>query len=501
MILAVLGEHSRHNKIHGRERRSKAMLYHHKHSGGRLLSTAAALALALSLLMTGFTDVAAQSKAKIGPPPGDGPHVTRTIDGYPMVITIADNTQLGIKYTDPALGLEMSPQFYSDFADGVYMWVQNHGLKVFGPASVPGGHTVNPYTPVSDSLTGSGTPSDPWVATTVNDVTGTKLQLTQRITYVNGAEFVKMDLTIRQIEGTMPEQVTLFHAADLESMGDLTYGYYNPEIGGVGGYYETPTGVRVYQQFVPNADSPATAHQEGRFEEIWNAIGDATAPGPGFNNICMVDEGLDAGMGLQWNLTVPASGAVTVGDTLFFSAHTDPMGSFSDVPYGTFYYDHVYHLATLGILSGYGDTTFRPANNTTRGQLTKMVVLAEGWELYTPPAPSFVDVPADNPFYPYIETAFHHRIIAGYVDDTFRWANDVTRGQLTKIIVLARGWEIDTSDGPHFSDVPYTHPFYTYIETAYNHDVVSGYSDGTFRWSNSATRGQISKIIYQAIQP
>ena len=92
-----------------------------------------------------------------------------------------------------------------------------------------------------------------------------------------------------------------------------------------------------------------------------------------------------------------------------------------------------------------------------------------------------------------IETAYNHGIISGYADGMFRWGNNVTRGQLSKIIVLAEGWTIDTTGGPHFTDVPTTSLFYGYIETAFNHQIISGYADGTFHPVNSATRGQISK--------
>ena len=40
-----------------------------------------------------------------------------------------------------------------------------------------------------------------------------------------------------------------------------------------------------------------------------------------------------------------------------------------------------------------------------------------------------------------------------------------------------------------------TNPFFTYIETVACHGVVSGYSDGTFRWGNDAIRAQIAKIV------
>ena len=43
--------------------------------------------------------------------------------------------------------------------------------------------------------------------------------------------------------------------------------------------------------------------------------------------------------------------------------------------------------------------------------------------------------------------------------------------------------------------------FYAFVETAVGHGVVSGYSDGTFRPSANAFRGQIAKIVALAIQP
>jgi hypothetical protein len=151
------------------------------------------------------------------------------------------------------------------------------------------------------------------------------------------------------------------------------------------------------------------------------------------------------------------------------------------------------------VISGYGDNTFRPYNNTTRGQLAKIIVLAEGWTLLNPAQPTFSDVPADHPFYQFVETAYDEGIIAGYRDGTFQPGNDVTRGQLAKIVVLAEDWPTYTPPTPTFSDVPADHPFYLFVETALSRGVVSGYGDNTFRPGNSATRGQISKIIYSAV--
>lgn len=159
----------------------------------------------------------------------------------------------------------------------------------------------------------------------------------------------------------------------------------------------------------------------------------------------------------------------------------------------------MHYLYCAGVISGYSDNTFRPYNSVTRGQLSKMVVLAKGWTIDTSGGPHFIDVPRLNGFYEFVETAYNHRIISGYNDSTFRPNNDVTRGQLCKIMVLAQQLPIDTTGGPHFTDVPVTDPFYGFIETAYHRAIISGYADNTFGTGDSSTRGQTAKIVYQTI--
>jgi hypothetical protein len=181
-----------------------------------------------------------------------------------------------------------------------------------------------------------------------------------------------------------------------------------------------------------------------------------------------------------------------------------PGQRFYDVLLDNTFYTYIEYMASHGIVSGYSeDNTFRWGNNTTRAQLSKIMVLAEGWTIDTSGGPHFSDVPQSHPFYGYIETAYNHGIISGYTDGTFRPYNNVTRTQLSKIVVLAEGWAIDTSGGPHFRDVSQSNPFYGYVETAYNHSIISGYGCGPgcleFRPGNDATRGQICKIVYLAV--
>jgi hypothetical protein len=160
-----------------------------------------------------------------------------------------------------------------------------------------------------------------------------------------------------------------------------------------------------------------------------------------------------------------------------------------------------------GVISGYNTSPpcdnsshipcFKPYNTINRGQASKIIVLGANYPVNTTGGPHFTDVPADHPFYQYIETAYHEEIISGYSDGTFRPGNNITRGQFAKIVVLAFNFAVQNPGTPTFSDVETDHPFYAFIESAYSLTLISGYSDGTFRPYNDITRGQAAKIVHQ----
>ena len=79
------------------------------------------------------------------------------------------------------------------------------------------------------------------------------------------------------------------------------------------------------------------------------------------------------------------------------------------------------------------------------------------------------------------------------------------------MIVLAKGWTLDSPATPTFSDVLPGSWAFPYVETAYGHHIISGYSCGGtgepcdpqnrpyFRENANASRGQIAKIVYLSI--
>ncbi len=172
---------------------------------------------------------------------------------------------------------------------------------------------------------------------------------------------------------------------------------------------------------------------------------------------------------------------------------------FSDVPEGSTFYPYVRCLACRGVISGYNDNTFRPGNNVTRGQLSKIVANAAGFNEPVE-GQTFRDVPSTHTFYEYIERMARRGIISGYNDGTFRPGNPATRGQICKIVANAAGYR-EAVSGQTFSDVPLDHTFYEYIERMVRRGIIGGYDDGTFRPQNNATRGQVSKIVANTFFP
>ncbi|MGA7732099.1 MAG: S-layer homology domain-containing protein [Chloroflexia bacterium] len=160
----------------------------------------------------------------------------------------------------------------------------------------------------------------------------------------------------------------------------------------------------------------------------------------------------------------------------------------------------VQYLYDKGVISGYGDGSFRPNETVTRAQFAKMLVGAMEWELVMPQTPTFSDVPADSWAYSYIETAYAHGVISGYADSTFRPGAPVTRAQVAKMVYISRAWSLDAgAETVNFNDVQQGDWYYTYAMAAGASEIMAGYEDHTFRPNAPATRGQVAKILTIAL--
>ncbi len=191
---------------------------------------------------------------------------------------------------------------------------------------------------------------------------------------------------------------------------------------------------------------------------------------------------------------------------------------FTDVPVGSTFYPYIHCLACLGIINGYSDGTFKPNNQVTRGQLSKIV---SNSARFSDPQPNqmFQDVPLGSIFQVFIGRLASRGYIKGYPCGGpgepcqpgnmpyFRPGNNATRGQISKIDANAAGFS-DPPSGQQFEDVAVGSAFYTYTYRLVSRGVMGGYPCGGagepcvppgslpyFRPNNNATRGQTSKIV------
>ncbi len=195
--------------------------------------------------------------------------------------------------------------------------------------------------------------------------------------------------------------------------------------------------------------------------------------------------------------------------------------TFSDVPSDNTFYPFIHCLVCRGIISGYADGTFRPNNEVTRGQLSKIVSNSAGFA-EDPGEQRFEDVPPTYTFYEWIQRLAARGHMGGYEcggpnepcisgKPYFRPNANATRGQISKIVSNARGYN-NPPGAQIFEDVPPTYPFYEWVQRLASRNIMSGYPCGGpnepcisgkpyFRPQNNATRGQTSKIVANTFFP
>src|SRR5205807_8692240 len=107
---------------------------------------------------------------------------------------------------------------------------------------------------------------------------------------------------------------------------------------------------------------------------------------------------------LTSTIVVPPSNTATMLPT-----STPCTIQFGDVPEGSTFYPYIRCLSCHGIISGYSDGTFRPNNNVTRGQLSKIVSNSADFNDPIPPTQqSYTDVTPSQTFWLWIERLTLH---------------------------------------------------------------------------------------------
>lgn len=184
------------------------------------------------------------------------------------------------------------------------------------------------------------------------------------------------------------------------------------------------------------------------------------------------------------------------------TASAEYSNPFTDVPVDSFFSPYIYYLRDSHIASGNGDS-FYPEKNLTRAELSKIIVLARRLEPVTATG-IFCDVDTSYWAAGYIETLKLRNVINGQSGDcgtVFNPELPVSRAEAMKMLLLT--FEFPTSDiaDKDFNDVMITDWFYPYVAAAVNQNVVNGYPDGGFHPYDAIKRQEMAKILVRFMDP
>lgn len=182
-----------------------------------------------------------------------------------------------------------------------------------------------------------------------------------------------------------------------------------------------------------------------------------------------------------------------------------PVAAFSDIK------DHwaqkdIEQLATLKLLSGYPDGTFRPDYTVTRAEFAAMLFNVFEYADLEPTAGSqvnFSDVSRDDWYYDCVSRMAQENVLFGYGDGTFGPEKLITREEVAAMItrMLVR-FDITMND----SDLTFkdSDAISWWAKSPLGKiapmDIIKGMPDGTFQPADNATRAQSAVMILRMLE-
>ncbi|MFC1599478.1 S-layer homology domain-containing protein [Patescibacteria group bacterium] len=162
---------------------------------------------------------------------------------------------------------------------------------------------------------------------------------------------------------------------------------------------------------------------------------------------------------------------------------------------------YIQKLNDQKVIEGYDDGGFHPNDNINRAEMVKLALTAAGYDLgLSIVDEEFVFEDLDEWQRPCVYQAWKNGIVAGYDDGTFAPAQNVTRAEAIKIAMLAFNVEPREINGNYAFDDTIDHWAASYINEAYVRFIVAGRADGNFYPNEPITRAEAAKIISKLIE-
>ena len=148
---------------------------------------------------------------------------------------------------------------------------------------------------------------------------------------------------------------------------------------------------------------------------------------------------------------------------------------------------------------GYEDGTVRPENNITRAEVATIffrLLTEESREAYYSEVNAFTDVSDGDWYNNAISTLVNADIITGYTDGSFRPDAYITRAELAAI---ASRFDDISGGETRLTDID-GHWAEELISSAYNKGWVDGYPDGSFRPDQNITRAEVMTLVNRVLE-
>lgn len=274
--------------------------------------------LSTTALVAALAAAGLQAKGTIHPDRGNV-DIT-TINGTPLIINVGEDQSFQVFNTEISAGT--LGQIYPQSADLADMgWFIDTGGALTAPAfgehpgtatGSIGANTTYAYRAVS-AVTGNGSAATPFSVTVTGETQ--QFNVTQVVTYVNGENFFRKSLTLANVTGSAVS-ARVFLGSDIYlANSDSGAPFREPNSGSPGG--RTCAGVTPEYTIlhIPQGGVAPNGFSADGYNSIWTQIGAAA-----LNNTVNPSACTDNGAALQWDVTVPAGGSVTVQAATSFGA-------------------------------------------------------------------------------------------------------------------------------------------------------------------------------------
>lgn len=172
---------------------------------------------------------------------------------------------------------------------------------------------------------------------------------------------------------------------------------------------------------------------------------------------------------------------------------------FSDFTSSVWYSKYVYDLNARHALSGYPDGNFYPLKSITRGEAVSMIGRALKLD-GTPRNTTFPDVKSSYFASGYVATMSEQKLATGFPDGTFKPTQTISRGEVIALLDRAYQLKNNTKLPKTFPDI--TTKFYAYhaVQRFSAVSIANGYENGTFKPNNPVTRSEMAVFLARTIE-